>query len=96
MAEILTLTDFVVPPTVTSYRVAQLTIKRLPNPIIQIRVVDNLGNIFGHIYDGDTAKDFINQLNTMNFTNTSLENRILQRLSTDGILVGTVSGTPGD
>jgi hypothetical protein len=62
--------------------------------VVRITLKDNLGGTLTHQYVGKTAIDFIKFINTANFTTNSLHKRILQRLTTDGIIVGTVSGTP--
>lgn len=62
--------------------------------LVAIRLKDNLGNYYTHQYTGKTAQDFIKYINTGNFTTNSLHKRVLQRLSNDGILPGTVTGTP--
>jgi hypothetical protein len=62
--------------------------------VVTINLKDNLGGYFTHKYTGKTATDFIKFVNTGNFTTTSLHKRILQRLSNDGVLPGTVTGTP--
>lgn len=67
----------------------------VPEPgLVRITLKDNLGGTLTHQYTGKTAIDFIKYINTANFTTNSLHKRILQRLTTDGIIVGTVSGTP--
>lgn len=96
MAESLVLTTPVAGPQITSYRVTRLNLRRLPSAFIGIDVIDNNGLESSFIYEGDVAKTLLNQLNTMNFTSTSLEKRVLLRLISDGYLVGSVSGTPGD
>jgi hypothetical protein len=89
-----------------TYKVASLTLDHeavpvappppeLPVPgLVRIVLRDNLGGTFTHQYTGKTATDFIKYINTANFTTKSLHKRILERLSTDGVLPGTVQGTP--
>jgi hypothetical protein len=62
--------------------------------LVQIRLRDNLGGVLNHQYTGQVAIDFIKYINTANFTTSSLHKRILQRLTNDGVIVGTVTGTP--
>jgi hypothetical protein len=62
--------------------------------LVSITVKDNLGGKYTHQYTGNVAIDFIKYINTANFTTTSLHKRILQRLSNDGVLPGTVTGAP--
>lgn len=102
--EELVLTDPVVKPEeVTSkYKVVSLTLNNdtsVPVPggqpgLVTIQLRDNLGGVFNHQYTGQTAIDYIKFINTANFTTKSLHKRILERLSNDGVLPGTVTGTP--
>jgi len=66
-----------------------------PEPgLMVIQLVDNLGGYFTHQYTGKAAVDYIKYINTANFTTKSLHKRILEKLSNDGVLPGTVQGTP--
>lgn len=62
--------------------------------LLSIKLKDNLGGTLNHQYTGKPATDFIKYINTANFTTKSLHKRILERLSADGIIPGTVTGTP--
>lgn len=62
--------------------------------LFRIQLKDNLGGIIMHQYTGKAATDYIKFINTANFTTKSLHKRILERLSADGIIPGTVTGTP--
>jgi hypothetical protein len=55
---------------------------------------DNNDAIYSHRYTGTTAINMIKQLNTANLTIKSLHKRVLEKLSADGILPGTVTGEP--
>jgi hypothetical protein len=105
--EELVLTDpVVVPETVTStFRVIAVLMdteaaQQIPGPgaevgpQVRIRLKDNFGKSYEHLYSGQVALDYIKFINTANFTTKSLHKRILERLSTDGVLPGTVTGTP--
>jgi hypothetical protein len=97
MAEQLNLSAPVVHPTLSSYKVERTTLDRgqveaLAEIVIQLRGVN--GEVFVHRYFGATARTLITQLNVANLTTTSLEKRILQRLTADGVLSGTITGTP--
>jgi hypothetical protein len=102
--EELQLTDpVVVPEKVTDkYKVIALTMALesampLPNTDpghLQIQLKDNLGAFSTFSYNGTEATDLIKWINTANFSVTSLHKRILQKLSADGKLVGTVIGVP--
>jgi hypothetical protein len=105
--EELVLTDPVVEPEkVTSkFHVLALLLNhgapsQMPNPeqivtaLVKIDLVDNLGKAWTYSYTGQTALDYIKFINTANFTTKSLHKRILERLASDGVLPGTVTGTP--
>jgi hypothetical protein len=103
MAEQLELTDpVVVPEKVTNtYRVVVLTTDRvsvsLPTTVpgfVLIVVEDNHGVRRSFTYTGDVAIDMIQWMNTANFSVNSMHKRILQKLSADGYLPGTVTGSP--
>lgn len=107
MAEELVLTDpIVTPPKVTdTYRIVELTMSReivvpstatTPNRpgAVYIAVRDNHDGRSVFAYAGDDAIDMIKWINTANFTTHSLNKRLLQKLSNDGHLPGTVTGTP--
>jgi hypothetical protein len=102
--EELVLTDpVVIPEKVTDkYKVVSLTMNGDPTNLspggeqgmVSIMLRDNLGGMFSHQYTGTTAMDYIKFINTGNFTTKSLNKRILERLSNEGVLPGTVTGTP--
>jgi hypothetical protein len=102
--EELALTDpIVVPEKVTNkYKVIVLSLvlespTALPNQeqgLVQIQLKDNLGATIGFSYIGKEATDLIKWMNTANFSVNSMHKRILQKLSADGKLVGTVVGAP--
>jgi hypothetical protein len=100
MAEYLELsTPSVIPEVVTStYRVVTLALTWYPNAAAQSSVAiglqDEHGGPFTHIYTGQPAVDLMKWLNTANFSTTSMHKRILQKLSNEGVLPGTVVGTP--
>lgn len=79
---------------VSTFRVVRLSLEW---DIQKIRIVLKsaaTGDYIKFSYSGDTALTLMNQLNTMNLTTTSLHKRIINRLIADGLLAGTVSGTP--
>lgn len=103
MAEYLALTDpKITPEVVTSkYRVVTLRFHAPPAPApvehsaVDLTLIDEHGGTFEHRYTGQEALDLIKGMNTANFsTGASMHKRILQKLSNDGVLPGTVSGTP--
>jgi hypothetical protein len=100
MAEELILTDPVQPPTTTKYRVSSLTLDldRVVSPgvtgSVEITLVDNNGVLLNHQYIGAEAESMIRQLNTANLTTKSMHKRVLEKLAADGVIPGTVTGTP--
>jgi hypothetical protein len=100
--EQLELTDpVVVPEKVTaSYRVIALTLnwtfETIPGApgLVGIDLRDNHDEPFSHRYVGPEAIALMKWLNTANFSVNSMHKRILQKLSAEGVLPGTVTGTP--
>lgn len=110
MAEELVLTDPVTTPpvTTTKYRVVAMffdmeaivqdqPIGAPPNTepgsiVIRVKDNNNVPSVF--TYKGKEAQDWIKWINTANLTNRSLQKRVLEKLSADGYLPGTVTGTP--
>ena len=100
--EELALTDPVTVPATTTakYRVVSLTLSleylldpAVPGAVL-ITLRDNNDVVSNYEYGGQTAQDMIRFLNTANLTTKSMHKRILERLSSDGLLPGTVVGTP--
>jgi hypothetical protein len=52
------------------------------------------GAVFGHQYYGAEAESMLKVLNTANLTVKSLHKRVLERLIADGVIEGSISGTP--
>jgi hypothetical protein len=110
MAEEYVLTDPIVIPaqSTTKYRVVVLTLnfEAITTPwdqtapgskpgLIMIDLRDDLGQLSHYQYVGDEAIDLMKFLNTANLTIKSMHKRILEKLTTDGLLPpGTVAGTP--
>lgn len=86
----------------SSYKVIALTMnhEQAPMPpetvpgVMMIGLKDNLGGYLTHSYTGKAAQDYIKAINTGNFTTKSLHKKLLEKLSNDGIIPGTVQGTP--
>jgi len=93
MAEKLNLTTPKTYPTTSDWRVDCLTLD-WGNGIITIRLKGTNGEVLTHIYDGSVAPALMIALNKANLTTNSLHKRILDRLVADGVLAGTVTGTP--
>jgi len=104
MAEELILTDPVVEPekVVNKYKVVGINLDQewqtsTPNVVglVAIRLRDNLGGYLFHQYEGQLAIDYMKFINTANFSTKSLQKRILERLTNEGVLPpGNVQGTP--
>lgn len=62
--------------------------------VISIDLRDNNNELFTHQYFGKEATDMMKWMNTANFSVNSMHKRILQKLSNDGVLPGTVTGAP--
>jgi hypothetical protein len=103
MAEELVLTDPIVQPEVVTskFRVTSISMNMEALPaadgvpalmVINLRDNNNAGRTV--TYEGQVAKDYIKFVNTGNFSVNSLNKRLLQKLSTDGQLPGTVVGAP--
>lgn len=97
MAEQLDLTN-----PVTALRVSHLVLNYgdVDTALIEIRVTgatnETGATVHAHTYAGQQARDFLKFMNTANFAppNKSMHKRILEKLVNDGVLAGTVSGTP--
>lgn len=92
MPEILTLTVPVV-QTRNTYEVKVLNLD-WDAAHIHIRLLGSDGVVQVFNYDGLVATSLMTILNTANLSTNSLQKRILQKLVADGLLAGTVSGTP--
>ena len=80
-------------PSVTRYTVEHLNITRSP-ACIDWTVADNNGKTTSGTYSGDAAVTLLGTLNRGNFSVSSLQKQILNKLKNDGFLpAGTVSGT---
>lgn len=93
MAEQLTLTVVETKPVNTYYRVARLDLN-WREAIIHIELTGTNGERKGHTYDGQTATSLMVVLNTANLSVKSLHRRVLERLVADGVILGSVTGTP--
>jgi len=102
MEELVLTTPEVIPEKVTAkYKVTTLTLNweylQFPETVpglVAISLRNEHEEPFYYQYTGQVAKDYIKFLNTGNFTVKSVHKRILEKLSSDGILPGTVTGTP--
>lgn len=102
--EELVLTDPIVEPekVTNKYRVVALTLDMevvagvpgTPPGLVAIKLRDNYDVPSSYQYIGPEAVTMIKTLNTANLTTKSLHKRVLEKLSNDGKLPGTVTGTP--
>ena len=93
MAEQLDLTTPVTTPDITSWRVVYLELNWAAQSI-RIGLLGTNGETSHHNYNGEVAETMMINLNKVNLSTTSLQRRILERLLADGLLVGSISGTP--
>jgi hypothetical protein len=91
MAETLTITT--PPPQQTTWRVNELHFN-WSAASIQIGLIGTNGEAKHHSYSGATATTLMNTLNKADLSNNSLHKRTLNRLITDGVIAGTIAGSP--
>jgi hypothetical protein len=69
----------------------------IPKATIAVTLTCNNGDAIGKVYNSTTTPtgaSLISTLNTSNNSTTSLVKRVYNRLIADGVITGTVSGTP--
>jgi hypothetical protein len=103
VAELFALTTAEVKPAITTanYQIILLTLN-WEQSLIVIHLRGENGELKEFRYGGPTGTDadrtkargLIVALNKANLSTTSLQKRILNQLVTDGLLSGTVTGTP--
>ena len=82
------------PPANTYWRVTKISFN-WDGAHIGISLKGTNGEILVHNYSGDVATTLMRQMNTLNFSTTSMHKRLLLRLAADGVIeVGTISGVP--
>ena len=94
--ETTTLTTPVAKPSQTTCRVDRITLD-LTQKSIGVQILGNNDEAISKVYDATTTPtgaSLLSALNTANLTTNSFIKRVLTRLATDGICVGTVSGAP--
>lgn len=109
MAEELVITDPVQPPPTTKYRLSSVTYDlemAIPDPnipigtppppgVVNIKLKDNNGQYSQYQYIGEKAQTLIKQMNTANMSVKSMQKRLLERLTKDGMIPpATVQGDP--
>jgi|SRR5215471_1639982 len=97
MSERVDLTVAITPPSITNYHVDYLTLNIDTGQIV-VHLAGNNGESLFKTYDSTTNPTGASLISTLNTSNnsagTSLIKRVYNRLITDGVLVGTVSGSP--
>jgi hypothetical protein len=93
MAELLTLTAPIVPPTRTGYTFVRLVLD-LEAQFIRATVRGSDGVEVSGEWTGATAVALMTALNTANLTTSSLVKRVLLKMQQDGFLpAGAITGT---
>jgi len=92
--EQINLTTPITKPAISSYRVVRLELDWDAARIeIHLKFTPSGERIiFG--YSGTEALNLMKTINTKNFSTTSMQKTILQKLIADGKILGTISGSP--
>jgi hypothetical protein len=86
--------DLTAPVIISSYKVVELNLD-LRGQEIRIVLYNSVANKDITVtYNGPTALALIIQMNKMNFSTNSMQKVILNKLITDGKIIGTISGIP--
>ena len=91
--ERLDLTTPVTTPNQTDWKVDELHFEWTAARITVVLKGTN-GERLRHVYMGATASSLMTTLNKANLTTNSLHRRVLTQLVSDGVIAGTVAGTP--
>lgn len=86
--------DLTTPITVNNYKIARLDLNMRGQRIEVILYDPSTGRDVSFTYTGAVAVTMITQLNKANLSTLSLQRRIFERLIADGLIQGTISGTP--
>jgi hypothetical protein len=81
------------PPQQTTWRVNEVYFN-WNAASIQIGLIGTNGEAKHHTYSGAVATSLLVSLNKANLSTTSLHKRIINQLVSDGVIAGTVSGSP--
>lgn len=95
-AEVTTLTTPLTKPSQTTCRVNTIYLD-ITAKTVDISVIGNNNEVATKTYNASTnptGAAVLSTLNTANLTTNSLIKRVLTRLATDAVCVGTVTGTP--
>lgn len=87
------LTTPITKPSVTNYRVNKLDLRWLDKHI-RIELFSDTGEVLHHSYDGTEATNLMIFLNKANLSTKSLQKRVLEKLVADGVIDGSITGTP--
>ena len=87
------LTTPITTPSITAWQVSILHLDWGASQIT-IKLKGPNGETKLHSYSGATALTMMVALNKANLTANSLHKRVLNQLITDGVVLGTVTGTP--
>ena len=81
--------------TTLDYQVAEVTLTRLPSWRVSVTYVDNLGRVYFHAHDGESAEALVIALNKADLSVKNLERRILEHLVADAAIPpAAISGVP--
>ena len=78
---------------VEDYEVSALNLRFLDG-LIEIEMTNTNGDRLIHLIQNPQATVLMRALNKADLSTNSLQKRIMERLVTDGVLTGTISGTP--
>jgi len=78
---------------VEDYEVSSLNLRFLDG-LIEIEMTNTNGDRLIHLIQNPQATVLMRALNKADLSTNSLQKRIMERLVTDGVLTGTISGTP--
>ena len=76
----------------TYYKIERLTLD-WPAKLIYIQLLGTNGEAKAFTYSGDTAETLMIALNKANLSIKSLHRRIIERLTADGFIAGSITGT---
>lgn len=96
MAERIDLTTPITYPSTGFHELERLTLD-VKAGTIYVQLLGQNGESVSKVYNATTSPTgatLLSQLNTSNNSTTSLIKRVYNRLVADGVLVGTVSGSP--
>jgi len=78
---------------VEDYEVSSLNLRFLEG-LIEIEMTNTNGDRLVHLIQNPQATILMRALNKADLSTNSLQKRIMERLVTDGVLTGTISGVP--